>query len=710
MNFFSWCLLVSAIVFSGVAFAAQPHATPYQIIQEALPVIDGELDDAVWQNASVISDFHQTRPDDHGVPTQKTEVMIAISAEFVYVAFRNFDTDLTKMVAKGLIQGQNFFSDDRVSVNLDTFNDRRNSYFFQVNSNAIRREALVGTNYFIDEWDTIWFAETKVYEWGWTAEMAIPANSISFDPKTTTWGLNFGREFPSRGESNSWSSLDRNTSPSAAGYLDQAKGFDQGLGLELVPSVSLGYTEDNSEDGVGSDTLFEPSLTGFYNITPFLTAGITLNTDFSGTDVDDRQVNLSRFSLFFPEKREFFLRDASIFEFADLDRNARPFFSRKLGLSDEGDPLGIDGGFKLSGRAGDWNLGALAIQQETQVDNADDALFVGRANRNIGEESELGVIATYGDPTTDRGNSLIGADYTYRNSKVFGNQRIQANLWYQQSDTDGYNDNQTAYGAGVSYPNYKYSGFLNYQHVEENFNPALGFVNRSGIDQFDGQLRYRHRLGQGFLQWLRTRVQVFRSDRIEGGVQSENLVWNILEGASKGGDFFTFWVEQETEGLIEEFELTDDIAIPAGLYKSDRVGTFFETGRSRSVRLEMEVSDGDFFGGSNFRIRPTLEWRPNKHVFASVSAAQNRIKLPQGNFTSRLFSARFNYAFNSRWAWLNVAQADNASETLSINSRVRFQPRPDREYLLVFNQTRDRDTDEVLDSAIILKAAFNFQI
>ena len=710
MKSFSWCLFASAMIFSGLSYASQPHATPYQIKQEVWPVIDGELDDEVWKKATIISDFHQTRPDDHGVPTQKTEVMIAINEEFIYVAFRNFDTDIDKMVAKGLIQGQNFFSDDRVSINLDTFNDRRNSYFFQVNSNAIRREALVGTDYFIDEWDTIWFAETKVHDWGWTAEMAIPAKSIAFDPNTTTWGLNLGREFPSRGESNAWSSLDRNTRPSAAGYLNQAQGFDQGLGLELVPSLSVGYTEDNSEDGAGSDTVLEPSLTGFYNITPFLTAGVTLNTDFSGTDVDDRQVNLSRFSLFFPEKREFFLRDASIFEFGDLDRNARPFFSRKIGLSDEGDPLGIDGGFKLSGRAGDWNLGALAIQQETQVDNADDVLFVGRANRNIGEESTLGVMATHGDPTTDRGNSLLGADYTYRNSKVFGNQRVQANIWYQQSDTDGYNDNQTAYGAGVNYPNYKFSGFLNYQHVEENFNPALGFVNRSGVDLIDGQFRYRHRLGGGFLQWLRTRVQVFRSERIEGGVQSENLVWNVLEGFSRGGDFFTFWVEQETEGLIEEFELTDDITVPIGVYKSERIGTFFETGNSRSLRMEMEISDGDFFGGSNFRITPTLEWRPNKHVFASVSAAENRIKLPQGNFTSRLYSARFNYAFNSRWAWLNVAQADNASDTLSINSRIRYQPSADREYLLVFNQTRDRDTDDVLDSAIILKAAFNFQI
>lgn len=674
----------------------------------SLPNIDGLLDDEVWSKAPIIDEFHQTRPEDHGVPSERTEVQIARSDEYIYVAFKAFDSNVDTLSAKGFIQGQSFFSDDRVGINIDTFNDRRNSYFFQINANAIRRDALVGNDYFIDEWSTIWYAQTKVHDWGWSGEMAIPIKSIAFDPTAEEWGFNIGRVHPRQGEEMTWSSRDRSSSPSVAGYIQDVRGFDQGLGVELAPSVSLAYVDDAD---TGSDTVVEPSLTTFYNVTPFLTAGLTLNTDFSATDVDDRQVNLNRFSLFFPEKRDFFLRDASIFEFGNIDRNGRPFFSRKIGLSSEGMPLDIDAGIKLSGRAGAWNLGALAIRQQAEVDGADQNLFVGRATRNVLKESEVGIIATSGDPTSLNDNSVLGADYTYRNSEFLGDQQLRTNVWYQQSDTDGFNDKQSAFGVGIDLPNFKYSGFLDYRRIEENFNPALGFVNRVGIEQVDGQARYRHRLENNYWQWIGTRLQYFRSDRLDGGVQSESTFFNVVEGYSGKNDFFTVFVGQTTEGIIEPFELRDDITIPVGKYTSDRYGFFVETGQQNALRFELEVADGGFFGGHRFQVRPRIDWRPNKHVTVSLSANENRIRLPQANeFTSRLYSARFNYAFDSRWAWLNVVQADNFSDTISINSRVRFQPRADREYFMVFNQTRDRITNDVLDTALIFKAALNFRL
>lgn len=699
---FVWVLVVPFSV-----FAQTPRTAPLQIADLPAPVIDGVLDEQVWAKATRIGDFHQTRPNDHGAPSERTEVQIAIDDDTIYLAFRVYDSEIDQLVAKGLIQGQNFFSDDRVGVNFDTFNDRRNSYFFQVNANAIRREALTGNDYFIDEWDTVWFAETKVYDWGWVAEMAIPTKSIAFDPNSTTWGVNFTRQMPRRGEELAWSSLDRNSNPSHYGYMDDISGLTQGLGLEIAPSVSLGYIDDGDS---GSDTLFEPSITTFYNITPSLTAGLTLNTDFSATEVDDRQVNLGRFSLFFPEKREFFLRDASIFEFGGIGQSGRPFFSRRIGLSNEGNPLGIDVGAKLSGRAGDWNLGALAIKQETGVDGADENLFVGRASRNVFDESQIGVIATYGDPTSTDGNSLIGVDYNYRNSHIFGDQTVSANFWYQQTDTDGFNDQQSAFGAQLDFPNDKISGFIDFKRIEENFNPALGFVNRRGTNQIDTQIRYKHRLEDNFWQWYRTRLQLFRSELIDGGLQSEFLFWNFFEGFSKGNDFFRFFVGRIQDGVTEPFDITEGLEIQAGEYSSNRYGFFFETGPQRPLRMELEIANGDHFGGTRLQITPKIEWRPNKHFFASIALDENRIKLPQGNFTSRLFSARLNYAFNSKWAWLNVAQADNSSDVLSLNSRIRYQPRADREYFLVFNQNRDRVTDEILDTAIIFKASFNFRM
>ncbi len=708
MRKFQIIVFVGGLWLINSALAQLPHVELFVIdAQQQSPTIDGALEESIWGVVPVISDFHESQPSDKGPVSEKTEVQIARDNQFIYVAFRAYDSDIKNISAKGLIQGQPFFSDDRLAVYFDTFNDRRNSYFFQVNPNGIRRDALIGNDYFIEDWSTVWYTDTKIHDWGWTAEMAIPIKSISFDPKADNWGLNFGRTHPRKGEHMAWSSSNRNVNPSTAGYAGGVQGFTQGLGIELAPSISMTYLDDNDNDG---EFKVEPSLTSFYNVTPFLTAGFTVNTDFSGTDVDDRQVNLNRFSLFFPEKRDFFLRDASIFEFGNINQNGRPFFSRRIGLSSEGEPLDIDAGVKLTGRAGSWNVGALAIQQETELEGADDSLFVGRVSRNLFEESEVGLIATYGDPTSEDSNSLLGADYTYRNSKVFGDQTFRANAWYQETDTDSFDDNQSAFGVGVDYPNDRYSGYLEYKRIEENFNPALGFVNRSGVEQVDGQARFKYRVEDDRWRWFRTRLQYFRSDRIDGGVQSERVFWNIFEGSTNSNDFFTVFVGETTEGIIEAFDLTDDIEIPVGTYKSDRYGVYFETGQQRAIRFRMEVADGDFFGGTRFQLSPSIEWRPNKHLFASFSADENRIDLGQQKFTSRLYSARLNYAFNSEWAWLNVVQADNFSDTISFNSRLRFQPRADREYFMVFNQTRDRVTNDILDSAIIFKAAFNFRL
>ena len=699
--------LLLLLVYLHAAANDAPVTQPYIVSTEAKPEIDGELNDEVWSEAVLISEFHQTRPEDHGVPTQKTEAQLARDENYIYVAIRAHDTEIEKLVAKGLIQGQNFFSDERVAITLDTFNDKRNSYFFQVNPNGIRRDALLGNDYFIDEWDTIWYAASKVHDWGWSAEMAIPLKSIAFDPDLTTWGLNLTRVSPRRGEDMAWSSVDRNTNPSTFGLLQDMRGFSQGRGLELTPSVSVGYV-DNKENG--SETTFEPSLTGFYNLTPFLTAGLTLNTDFSGTEADERQVNLGRFSLFFPEKRDFFLRDASIFEFGGIERNARPFFSRRIGLSNAGDPLDLKTGLKLSGRAGDWNIGALAINQDTIDPEADENLFVGRVTRNIGRESEFGLITTIGDPNRDSDNHVYGLDYTYRNSQLFGDKSLISNFWFQESDTNGIDSGQRAYGVQVDYPNYEYDGYFELRRIEENFNPALGFVNRKGVTQGYTQLRHRHPMAGGFWQWLGTRVQYFRADRIGGGLQSEEKTWNIFEGFSRSNDFFTIFLVEESEGLEQSFTLPGDIEVLPGLYTGNRLGVFIETGQQRPVRFEFEVSDGDFFDGKRRLIAPTVEWRPNKHFFLGLSATQNRVELPRGTFTSKLYSARANIAFNSKWAWLNLIQGDNVSDTVSVNSRIRYQPRADREFFLVFNHTRDTETDESMDTAVILKAAFNFQL
>ena len=414
------CLLAAVLLlFSSEAFAAYTvngQRKSFEIHRtDSPPVIDGRLDDAVWQNAAFIDDFHQTVPTDGAQPTERTVVHVTYDDEYLYIAANLQDSDPQSIQAKQLIQGKMFFSDDRFWVTLDSFNNKRNDYFFQVNANGIRREALRENNArFIEEWATIWFAESQVNDDGWATEIAIPFKSISFAPQSDTWGINFGRGIVRKQEFNMWSSHERQDWPAYGGEITGFDEIEQGLGLDVVPSVNVNQSRDLV---LGSDNSgFEPSLDVRYRITPSLSATFTLNTDFSTAEVDEQQVALDRFSLFFPEKRDFFLQDAGIFEFGNIDTNGRPFFSRRIGLSDDGEAVDVQGGVKLTGRVGDFNIGALAIRQDAHEDVAATDLFVARGSYNVLDESAVGFIVTHGDPASNESNSVIGLDFLYRNS------------------------------------------------------------------------------------------------------------------------------------------------------------------------------------------------------------------------------------------------------------------------------------------------------
>ena len=327
------------------------------------PTIDGRLDDPAWLQATVVDDFHQNNPNYREAATEVTVVRLLYDDNYLYVGADLRDSDPGVVVAKQLIQGRGFNSDDRFLIAIDSFNSKRNDYLFQVNPNGMRDDVLRETNSrYIADWETIWLAESVVNEYGWTTEIAIPFKSISFDPDSETWGVNFGRSIIRKQEFDLWSSNERLWWAADSGEMTGISDIQQGLGLDVVPSVNLIQRTDYLDD-IDHLTV-EPSLDVLYKITPSLNATLTLNTDFSATEVDEQQVALDRFSLFFPEKRDFFLQDAGIFEFGNLNANGKPFFSRRIGLSADGTPIGLDVGGKLTGRAGRFNIGVLGVRQE----------------------------------------------------------------------------------------------------------------------------------------------------------------------------------------------------------------------------------------------------------------------------------------------------------------------------------------------------------
>ena len=674
------------------------------------PVIDGKLDDAVWKTTAAIDDFHQTVPTDGAAPTEQTIVRVTYDDEYLYIAANLRDSEPRAIRAKQMIQGKFFYSDDRFWVTLDSFNNKRNDYFFQVNANGIRRDALRENNArFIDEWAAIWLAESRVHEDGWATEIAIPFKSISFAPGSDTWGINFGRGIVRKQEFNLWSSHERQDWPAYGGEVTGIEEIEQGLGLDVVPSINVSQRRDvvAGDDNNG----FEPSLDVRYRITPSLSATLTLNTDFSTAEIDERQVALDRFSLFFPEKRDFFLQDAGIFEFGNIDTNGRPFFSRRIGLSEDGQAVGIDGGIKLTGRVGDFNVGALAIRQEASDDVSARDLFVARGSYNVLDESAVGVIVTHGDPTSNASNSVVGVDFLYRDSSGPFGEIMTGRFWAQQSDSSDLDGDDRAFGMLLEIPSDKLSAYVGGQYIEENFNPALGFVNREGIQRAEAGTRYRYRPKQGFWRAVNAEVDAHRVTDMDGKLLSQMFRFRPSIYSNRD-DFLFIDFESHKEVVLENFDLFDRLLVPAGDYRFNRVRAEIATGMQRPLRLVLSVQDGGFFGGDRLEKFVEVQWRQSAHLFLGLAFTENVVDLPSGSFTSHLASLSSDIAFNSRWSWSNVVQYDNTADVAAFNSRLRYIPEAGKEVIFVLNHGSDVGPDNRLSSTqsdLNLKLSYTFR-
>ena len=676
------------------------------------PKIDGRLDDTVWRDAVVIDGLYQNTPRYLEPATEQTLVRLAHDDHYLYISAELRDRDPAGIKATQLIQGRATNSDDRFFVSIDTFNSKRNDYFFLVNANGIRSEALRENNTrFIDDWNTIWHAASQINDWGWSTEIAIPFKSISFDPELDTWGFNFGRWIVRKQEFDILSSNDRLWWAIDNVEMCCISGIQQGWGLDVVPSVNVIQRHDFSPGQ--TELMLEPTLDVFYKLTPSLSMAVTINTDFSTAEVDEQQVALNRFLLFFPEKRDFFLQDAGIFEFGNLDTNGRPFFSRRIGLSNDGMPIDLVGGGKLTGRLGRFNIGVLGVRQEAYDSIKASTLFVGRLSANVLSESSVGLMVTSGDPTSNDDNTLVGTDFIFRKSNGPFGQIIQGQAWFQKTSTAGISDDNLAYGAGFEFPNDRLRVRLKAMEIQQNFSPALGFVNRAGVRQYESLIRYRTRPDSGRWREVDNQIESILVTDTGGDVLTRETRIRPVSLRSHGEDLLFVEWQRSYEQVRESFKLFDRLEIPEGIYEFDRYRVQVSTGAQRPVSALLSVQFGDFFGGERLEKSVEIQWRQSAHLFLGLSFVENIVELPSGDFTSHLGSLRADIAFNARWSWSNLLQYDNSVEELRFNSRLRFEPEAGREMLLVLDHRSAVTADNRLKSIsneIILKLSYTLRL
>ena len=735
---FAACLTVLATPLQAQQALTDPGQKSVRVVRtDTPPVIDGNLGDPVWARAAVVDDLHQTDPVEYAEPSEHTEIYVLYDDDALYVAARLYDADRDRITANNMRQNDEIAQDDRFYVTIDPFNERRSGYYFGVNPNGVRGDGLYrNVSEFYNDWDSIYDAAAGRFEGGWTAEIEIPYKSISFDPTTDTWGLNFSRGIVRRDENIAWVSRNREYNPSVSGLGVGFEGLEQGLGLDIVPSVSLSEVRTFSHDPFTEDrskSSLEPTVDVFYKLTPQLNASLTANTDFSATDVDDRQVNLDRFGLFFPEKRDFFLRESDIFEFGGiggqrqfqipglnaLAQNGLPFFSRRIGLSPTGVPIDLEVGGKISGRVGRFELGALSVRQDAFGDIEAKDLSVIRTKAGVLRESNLGVIVTHGNPGGNLDNSLAGFDFSYRNTRLPGGRSLESDIWYQESDTEGIDSDQSAFGVGVRLPtNEGFRATFEYKEYEANFNPALGFINRRNVSDTIATLGYLLRPAGGYLQSWLVALDVQHVDRLDtGALQTHALFFRPMVLRNRTGDEMMLAHRRFKEGIARPFEISPGIVIPIGEYQIEDLGLTFGTGTHRRLAANFRLvafNDGTYFNGDRTDWFGELIWRPSARFRGSVSYSHNIIDLPQGSFETRLVAAGIDFAFTSALSWVNLIQYDNVTETAGINMRLHWIPEAGREvYFVINHNVEDYDLDNrfrstASDMTVKLNYTFRF--
>jgi hypothetical protein len=678
------------------------------LAQDVAPAV--KLDEPLWQRATIVDDMHEVRPDEYGDPSEETRFFVIYGDDAMYIGAEFLDSEPDRMVAKVMRLGDFSEGDDSLKIILDPFNAGRSGYIFHLNPNGIRGDALfrnVTEPYW--EWEGIWQAAARVTENGWMAEMAIPFKTLSFNPANETWGINFNRKIGRRNEEIGWVSYNRVQNPANSGQINGLTGLKQGLGLDIVPGLRVSESRDYVDNL--SNTEFEPSLDVFFKPAPALTAALTVNTDFSGTKVDSRQINLTRFSIFLPEQRSFFLQDNDIFEFGRISSDeggrggiptsaketGRPFFSRRIGLSEDGEAIDIEGGLKLTGRTGRWNFGVLSIRQsdyvtlddDGNVDQAVDAsdLFVGRVAANFLEESTIGAIVTSGDPTSNADNTLVGVDFQYLNTRLASGKTLESAVWYQKTNTDGFDGDDAAYGFSLKAPNTEgWIGRLSYREIQKNFKPMLGFVSQNDVRDILFDASYKWRPDGGMFRSITTGIRSQLTDTLDGELDKRIIYFDAIRLETHSSDTYSAFIRHDEERITEDFEISEGVIIPPGTYSWTRPCITLGTASHRALSYRGWYCPGDFYDGDRVSSGTRLNWRPNEHLSVNLSYEFGDIDLPGGSFITRLMTARADVAFTATWYWENFVQYDTVSDSIGINSIMRWIPQAGREMVLVFNR------------------------
>jgi len=673
------------------------------------PRIDGSLSDPVWQSAVASSDFLMAEPRPNEAPTERTELRILYDDANLYLGILCFDREPGRISANSMAHdsgggGEHSFwhgapqgsSDDLVRVLIDPFQDKRTAYVFFVNPISGRGEGLAYAGTSSLNWDGVWEAKSRILAEGWSAELRIPFKSISFNPKLSSWGINVERTIARKQETIRLSGTTRDSNfynPMEAAGLQGIEGVKQGLGITFRP-YGLVSLDRNTAAGTGYAGEVEGGFDLYKSFTPNLVGVVSYNMDFAETEADERRINLTRFPLFYPEKRMFFLEGSETFSFSS-SISFMPFFSRTVGLS-QGRQVPVRFGAKLYGKIGNTNLSLLDVQTGEFQGLPGRNLFAARVTQNIFSQSKVGFILTNGSPTGKR-NTLFGLDFNYSTSKFLSDKNLMLAAWMAYNWNDKEDGRHYGFGLRGEYPNDLWNIQTTYAYYGESLDPGLGYMMRSAMQTAYARVSFQPRPSGGFLAKL-VRQFFFQLSAdyywdLAGKLETSRLTASPLSFRTQSGESLNVEVNVNRDVLPRDFEVAPGVTLPSGPYDFTTVQLSFNSAAHRAAALDLSYNLGQFYSGHYNETRLGLTVKLKGYANLSVKADLIRGRLPEGRFNENVYQLKADVFLSPDFGLMNYIQYDDVSRLLGWSARLRWQISPGNEVYLVYNKNWERRWD-----------------
>ena len=700
------------------------------------PTLDGDvLGDPAWKNATPITSFVQEQPDEGQPASEKTEVRVIFTADTLYVGVMLYDSDPSGIIVSDARRDAPMDDTDSFQMIVDTYRDRQNGFVFGTNPAGVEYDGQVtnegqgggglgfgqmqsagsGSGFNIN-WDGAWTVRSKITELGWSTEFAIPFRTLRYPSATEqTWGINFQRNIRRKNERAYWAPIPRQFNLYRLSLAGSLAGVQTPAlkNLRITPYV-LGNALESGVIPVDSELLGDVGGDLKYSLTPSLTLDATVNTDFAQVEVDDQQVNLDRFNLFFPEKRPFFLENAGFFSVGNPGE-VDLFFSRRIGITDAGEAIPIVGGGRVSGKAGRFNVGVLNMQTDQFEESVASTNFtVMRVSRDLPNRSSIGGIVTNrletGDLARERSpGRTYGVDGKWGvapTSMVTG--------FFAKTDTDGVSEGTHAFNLRSQTNHPQWDLNAGYQEVGAGFNPEIGFLSRKGYRKPDVMLMTRFRPKDFInIQELRPHA-TFRGFWGLDGFQETGFLHLDNHWQFRDSTEVHTGMNLTREGVRTPFQIYPGIFVPPGTYDHAEAQLVYMSNQGAPFSVQMRVTAGGFFGGERLTLNPTIKFRAGDALTTEFNYQRNDVDLPGGAFVTNLIRTRVSYSFSSRVFTQALVQYNDRADLWSMNFRFGWLQAANTGLFVVYTDTRGLydlfDRPERTDRSLIVKYSYMFDL